>query len=421
MLLLLLRSSLCEESPKYPENTADISSINNLAYKPPISLDPKIRKALLNVLNRLEEQERTEIDFRPTPEKYEERQAPLQDDVKWEYKANNTFKEYNYYEIEQDNSPPFIKEGKTDKEVVADEPGALFFQLPGSDPENEKHESLNLQETKNFSPDLLFSNLANEAKREPKVIKASNATTQKPEINENDVEVFQAPLLTAFTLEQDEQGLPRRIIPLDTAELSSILDNKITTDNHETRRAREQNRATEAPFLPTEQQKRYQLDLESQFLELQERKRQLELEKQKFLAEQEGARRLKFAFEVRQREDFLRSLNQNEIPRQEVALQKSIPLEVYHKPIPLLLQPLQAPQYRHQVGFPDHVDRQLQSLFQRSGINQGRQEDLNIVSKVLSLNYGEDEKLRITTERPIRTSFRNEDQRITSRPNKEHS
>ncbi|XP_065212306.1 uncharacterized protein LOC135839951 [Planococcus citri] len=449
IVLSLLSYSSCEESssPKYPENTADISSINNLAYKPPITLDPRIRKALLNVLNRLEEQEKSKtadtksdaqkyeqqqqiFDTKSNPKQYEQ-QVPVNDDVKWEYKSNDSGKDYGFYEIIQDKPSPTLPTTSTtndespDKEKTEDEPGALFFQVPDKQEEasKEKHESLNLQETKSaLTSDLIFGHLEDEIKQERKNTKDSNNTSNsQSESAEEDVEVFQAPLLTAFTLEQDERGLPRRIIPLDTAELSSILDNKINVDpTQEIRKAREQQntRSSEPPALPQNDQKRYQLNLESQLLQLQEQKRQLDLEKQRFLieqekqkffAEQENNRRLKIALELRDRENFFRSIKQNEIPRQEVALQKSIPLEIYNKPVilqPLPLVPVPLIQYKPQFEFPETVDRQLQNLFQRSGITQGKHEDLNIVSKVLALNYDEKDKPKISAER-LRTASGN--------------
>lgn len=500
IIVSLVGYSLCEETPKYPENTADISSINNLAYKPPITLDPKIRKALLNVLNRLEEQEKTTESgaVKSSTEKSEQK-APLSDDVKWEYKANDTFKEYNYYEIVQQNplpttskptkdepssndnfkefnyygiiqhkQPPTtpkptkddpssndnVKEFKyyeifqhkplpntpqftKDESSSTDEPGALFFQTPEhqkeGEPEEEKHESLNLQETKSaLTPDDIFSHLEDEIIKEQKNTKSNDSTSSpKPNTSEDGVEVFQAPLLTAFTLEQDERGLPRRIIPLDIAELSSILDNKIYVDpSQEPRKAREPNHAPDSsqgthildPSNSQTDQKRYQLNLESQLLELQEQKRQLDLEKQRFLIEQEkqkllieqeNARRLKLGFELREKENFLRSIKHNEIPRQEIAFQKSIPFEIYNKPV--IVQPaLPFIQFKPRFEFPDTVDRQLQNLFLSSGITQGKHEDLNIVSKVLALNYDDKDKPKISTERilNVHENFRNKRRQI---------
>lgn len=427
LFILLLRSALAEEPQKYPENTADISSINNLAYKPPISLDPKIRKALLNVLNRLEEQERTgnQPKSAEATSTYKYQQQPTEittpENVKWEYKTNDTFKEYDYFEALQNvptKTTPVneVRTGPTS--VTTEQPGALFFQVPSQGKPIEKQENLHLQETKNsLTPELLYNEFeTNEEKTIPRTV--SNSTEKKSETKENEVEVFAAPLLTAFTLEQDERGLPRRLIRLDTSELSSLLEGKVAaapSNSNEIRKAREQ-QSTRVPdavphYFPSEQ-KRYQLDFESQYQELQERKRQLELERQHFYEEQEKARRLKYSLEQRQKEDYFRTLKQNEIPRQEISLQKSVPLNLFEKPV--ILQPFPSfPLYKPQVPFPDSVDRQLQNLFQRSGIIQGKQqEDFNIVSKVLALNYGEEERPKTSPPERLNTitNYRSEKQ-----------
>lgn len=414
VLLSLVISISCEDTPKYPENPADISSINNLAYKPTVSLDPRIRKALLNVLNRLELQDNQQLPQTEliTQAPSNANQTTTSDDgIKWEYKSNDTFKEYNYYEV-------VTSESKTPEPQTVDEkneePGALFFQIPDQRQDQrqdfEKHETLNLQETKNAiasSSDLLIGDLTDDETEKPKPSEppATTPSTIPPkkeikEITEKDVEVFQAPLLTAFTLEHDERGLPRRIIPLEQSELRSILDNRISPDvQPDVRRVRDPGPVFHVPHAPIpliQEEKRIRFELETQLQQLQERKRQIE-EKERLLGEQEKARRFKYALEQRQKEqEYLRALSQNEIGRPEIAFQKSVesvlPANTFERPS-IVLQPLfplpskpAQPQY-----ITDSVDRHLQHLFHRSGL--GRQEDLNIVSKILALNHeGEEEK-----------------------------
>ncbi|XKL60898.1 hypothetical protein PGB90_007955 [Kerria lacca] len=409
--MLLLHYSLGDENPKFPENTADISSINNLEHKAPITLDPKIRKALINVLNRLEQQESNQDKIEIVNNKTNQiRISDLNEspkDIKWEYKANDTFKEYNYYDTSNDSEKKSTL--TNDEEITNEEPGALFFQIPESQETFEKNENLKLQETKNAlsNVNLLSTNFGEETEKPkfkfPKLM--VNETLKKDQINEKDVEVFRAPLLTAFTLEHDEQGLPRRIIPLEAPDLRSVFDNRIVPGNQDIRRIREQ-QVIQNPInidsLFQQEQKRIRYNLESEFQELQERKRQIELENDRLLAEQEKARRLKFALEQRQKQqEYLKALNQNEIVRSEIALQKSIEpqfsFNLFNRQ-PTVLQPFSGPAFSRSlppINFPNTVDRQLQHLFERSGLNQGRNEDLNIVSKILALNHeGVVEKLK---------------------------
>lgn len=412
-------------------------------------------------MNRLEEQDNQKIDFQPEsvaediyPIQTTNTTKSLSDDIKWEYKTNDTFQEYNYYEAVTSTSKRPELAISQDKNIN-DEPGALFFQIPeGQDP-LAKQESLNLQESKNAlaGSDILYANLQNEINKQsvepvepPRV--AFNITEKKtapaPVVNEKDVEVFQAPLLTAFTLEQDERGLPRRIIPLEASELRSILNNKVNYEPEDSRRAREQQPIRDQPSAreqpatreePTlreqqrfqvpqpvyrnaigniapeyqDEQKRIRLELEAQYQQLQERKRQFELERERLFVEQERARRFRQALEQRQKEqaEYLRAVSQNEIIKPEIAFQKSVepPLSfnIYDKQ-PVLLQPFSHPiparQVQQNYEFPESVDRQLQNLLLRSGLNQGRQEDLNIVSKVLALNHeGEEERPRTLPEK----------------------
>lgn len=365
---------------------------------------------MLNVLNRLELE-----DNQQHPETELITQSPLnttqtaanEDEIKWEYKSNDTFKEYNYYEVVTSESKTPEPQSVDDQD---EEPGALFFQIPDQRQDFEKHETLNLQETKNAiasSSDLLIGDLTEETEK-PKPSEApttSTTSTIQPKkeikISEKDVEVFQAPLLTAFTLEHDERGLPRRIIPLEQSELRSILDNRISPDvQPDVRRVRDPGPVFHVPQAPIplfQEEKRIRFELETQFQQLQERKRQIELEKERLLAEQEKSRRFKYALEQRQKEqEYLRALSQNEIGRPEIAFQKSVepavPINTFGRSS-IVLQPLfplpskpAQPQY-----ITDSVDRHLQHLFHRSGL--GRQEDLNIVSKILALNHeGEEEK-----------------------------
>lgn len=452
--LLLLSPSYSEEIGKYPESNADISSINDLAYKTPVTLDPKIRKALLNVLNRLEEEEeesqtagkREPINQQIYRTQAHNASASSLDNVKWEYKKNNTFHEYNFYETAtDDNKRPELT--ISEDKVINEEPGALFFQIPENQDTALQQESLNLQESKNslIGSDILYANLQNEINKHnddehhepPK--NGFNVTQKKqtPIVSEKDVEVFQAPLLTAFTLEQDERGLPRRIIPLESSELRSMLDNKVNYQPEDNQRVTEQQAIGEqeriqgppifrdqqrfpVPYsiyrneignggqVYEDEQKRFHQELEAQYHQLQERKRQFELEKERLFTEQEKSKRLKLALEQRRKEqDYLRIVNQNEIIKPEIAFQKSgeqpLSFNIYDKQpviLPQFTRPLPTRQIPQNYVYPDMVDRQLQNLLSQSGLNQGKQEDLNIVSKILALNHeGEEERSNVLLEK----------------------
>jgi len=470
--------AVAQERSKYANKTADISSINDLVYKPPITLDPKIRKALLNVLNRLEEQDnkKTSTDSKLTKKEKNNdyflasststAKPSRVEDTAWEYKSYNpsAFKKYDYY-INVATSRSTGDELKSNKNENGDgksERGALFFQIPekgrASQVPNDHSDlsALSTSSPKSSVPgsDILFANLQNEINEQYLVEPISTATSSNPvnttedatkSINEGEgVEFFKAPLLTAFTLEQDEQGLPRRIIPLvvPEVEVQAILGNRINQDAWENRRVRDQGKdvavagGTASHFSKSDLQAQenvvplspfLRLELESQYQQLQERKRQIEFEKERLIAEQEKARRLKLALEWQQKQqEYARASSRNEIVKSDISFQKSVEPQVRMLvPVPTVVpallpmqafnlgefawqQPVQnfqaAPAVlqsaQHYVNFPRIVDNQLQKLFQQSGLNpRGQQEDLNIVSKVLALNHEPNDISRLSPKR----------------------
>jgi len=300
----------------------------------------------------------------------------------------------------------------------------------------------------------------------------------KPNVDDQDVSIFQAPLVAAFTLQQDEKGNPKSVVPLLRRPQSSLITQQQQrlqqqqfqlpnpTQKFPTLPIDQQHRfqpqtlhpAGQQPLfqpqslLPTEQQQpRFQGQpfqitreqelerqtrlLEQQLLQLQQQQRfqqqqqlrQQELLKQQQHLEQERLRQRQqqLFLEEQQR---LRLQQQSFVPlepppqpqhqrpqRQEtgtaiVDFQQSVGFQ-FRQPNNLFQQQFVPPTFHQgfnpstdflrnnansfsQPSQPSSVNSQLQNLLYQSGVagdlqinGASPQEDLNIVSKILSLNH----------------------------------
>ncbi|XP_022184945.2 epsin-2-like [Nilaparvata lugens] len=264
-------------------------------HPPPIKLDPKLRRALLRVLTKLEEEEKQNKDYDfdkmpmgniVTEEDFinyfnsKDAQTQLFDATSKEddqvIKIDQNYKrapgeqlKFSLYDPsgekhnpEEILNGPFVEKYKNQevdemrmKEVeelservkfVSTEPSpqdAIFFQIPHpieipntSNLDSTKfsftNDSLNAQETRNIVASQTESVKVDEKVKEEAVAENEVAGNvgddndeeevedEKPSGNstkpeKHEVEFFGAPLLAAFTVQQDQQGLPRRVIPLD--------------------------------------------------------------------------------------------------------------------------------------------------------------------------------------------------------------
>ncbi|XP_075232202.1 uncharacterized protein LOC142330643 [Lycorma delicatula] len=295
----------------HSEDNSDSHDANNNQddQHPPIQLDPKLRRALLRVLNKLEEQDRTtlqegtekeptnqtsnilnEYDFARYFNNKDTEQifgsTNLQNDnanedhIKIEPRAPvEEIKFSLYHSTDDENQPDFrtggtftreipdstieeIKEPKTEEILFDDKEKypstnptpqeAIFFQVPHPievpDAASDKpfNDSLNVQETqylqtiqsdnsefestnkKGEIPKIVVENIQSENEE---IINNNNDDDDdvNKDVNSNDkltnstkneklkhtVEFLHAPLLAAFTVQQDQLGLPKRVIPLN--------------------------------------------------------------------------------------------------------------------------------------------------------------------------------------------------------------
>jgi hypothetical protein len=300
---------------------------------------------------------------------------------------------------------------------------------------------------------------------------------RKVDLEDQDVSIFQAPLVAAFTLQQDEKGNPKSVVPLLRRPQTPLAP-------QQQQRLQQQpfqiiNPPQRLPTLPTDQQHRFQLQtlhptgqqppfqpqslqptdqqlrfqpqpfqitreqelerktrlLEQQLLQLQQQRfqqqqqfRQQELLKQQQQLEQERLRQRQqqLFLEEQQR---LRLQQQSFLPlepppppqrqrpqRQEtgtsiVDFQQSVGFQFRQQPNNLFQQQFVPPTFHQgsnpatnfvfnnansfrQPVQPPSVNSQLQDLLYQSGVagdlqinGASPQEDLNIVSKILSLNH----------------------------------
>lgn len=251
---------------------------------------------------------------------------------------------------------------------------AIYFQVPEPiqvpDPAEEqatvgatRNESLNVQETRsiqgptvNTYPEDDKFNLKEETYKgiqkvlptietlpsvEPVKEELDNSTKIE-KVEKHAIEFFTAPLLAAFTVQQDERGLPRRVIPLNYQKPGPILlpNNKEITKE--------------------ERNKQYELEEKQRILE-----NQLKFLQQQQLQQQEYLRLQEFARETKRLQD-------EESRRQQLLLEQQRVLEIEQK----LVQARQRQQF-FQSNQREEQERQRQ---QQNFQNQ-RPESLDVVKQ----------------------------------------
>jgi hypothetical protein len=307
---------------------------------------------------------------------------------------------------------------------------------------------------------------------------AVDSEGRKLDLDDQDVSIFQAPLVAAFTLQQDEKGNPRSVVPLLRRPQSSLATQQqqrlqqqqfqlinppqrfptLPTDQQHRFQLQTLHQAGQQPpfqpqsLLPTDQQLRFQPQpfqitreqelerktrlLEQQLLQLQQQQRfqqqqqfqQQELQNQQQHIEQERLRQ-------RQQQLFLEEQQRPRLQqpsflplqpspqpqrqrsqRQEtgtsiVDFQQSVGFQFRQPPNNLFQQQFVPSTFNQgsnpatdfvfnnvnsfrQPNQPSSVNSQLQNLLYQSGVagdlqinGASPQEDLNIVSKILSLNH----------------------------------
>ncbi|CAH1403206.1 unnamed protein product [Nezara viridula] len=233
------------------------------------------------------------------------------------------------------------------------------------------------------------------------------------------VEFAASPLVAAFTVQQDDKGIPRNIVPLDyahsTAPPAPTEDPEIV--------ARRQRELEEKEFILYQQLKSLQQEKSRYISPSQQRQIMLQKKQEEMKRQQTHYNNLNYYYhhsyqrrpEPVQSEQLRQQVYQGpseylryqEFPRQMLNLnrnnfQPSQGFE-FHKSVDYSV-----PQYEHnrvhrreptnQIGnfgynnYPSTVSGQIQSLLSSSGIGYGlprnTQADLSVVTKILALNHG---------------------------------
>lgn len=234
------------------------------------------------------------------------------------------------------------------------------------------------------------------------------------------VEFAASPLVAAFTVQQDDKGIPRNIVPLDYAHSTAP---PLPTEDPEIV-ARRQRELEEKEFLLYQQLKSLQQEKSRYISPEQQRQIMLQKKQEEMKRQQVHYNNLNYYYHhsFQGRPEFV----QKEQPRQQQVYQEPSEYLMYQEPprqSTLLnrnnFQPSQGfefhksvdysiPQYEHnrvhrrepanQIGnfgynsYPSTVSGQIQSLINSSGIGFGlprnTQADLSVVSKILALNHG---------------------------------
>ncbi|XP_021919084.1 RNA polymerase II degradation factor 1-like [Zootermopsis nevadensis] len=258
------------------------------------------------------------------------------------------------------------------------------------------------------------------------VVKSTDPTlangVTKLDLDDQDVSIFQAPLVAAFTLQQDEKGNPKRVVPLLRRPQSPLVTPRQRLPLSREQELEQKTRLLEQQLIQLQQQQHFQ-----QQQQFQQHQQQLLKQQQLLQQEQLRQRQQQLFLEEQQR---LRLQQQSFLPlgpppspqrqrpqRQEtgtgiVDFQQSVGFQYRQQPntpfpqqfVPNTFQQGSNPATTdfvfknqntlRQSVHPPSVNSQLQNLLYQSGVagdlqNNGAspQEDLNIVSKILSLNH----------------------------------
>lgn len=163
LFLALITITLCVAEQQHFNSSPPLDplSINDLAKKPAVKLDTRLRKALLKVLTRLEEEDKQPGQF-----------------DQGEYQQNQI--------------------------ILGSTP--VSTSLPATVTPNGSKDAVNLSPTASSLPNDINTKVNNSA---PNGKSPSDASGSQ-------IDFFQVPLLTAFTLHQDANGIPRGVVPIYT-------------------------------------------------------------------------------------------------------------------------------------------------------------------------------------------------------------
>uniref|UniRef100_A0A1B0CK63 Putative transcription factor spt20 n=1 Tax=Lutzomyia longipalpis TaxID=7200 RepID=A0A1B0CK63_LUTLO len=298
-----------------------LSAPSNEIDTPTVRIDPVLRKALLKALSNLEREE-LEDENTTTESSTTQSEELLEESTSSDHKP--PLVQYHTYIIDRNSSRPdddsdtifqtIILPKTTLSPPKQSEKKKIIFSVP--DPvkdsdikietvqlarsvtanvqANEIHDDRQLGKT-TPSKDLLKSTTTTSL---PSTTTVSSTTTEAPVTNEygenieevREVQIHQAPLVAAFTVQQDEQGLPKRVVPIfkHAEPLSATTVQSVPAIQS----------LSQSPILPTPntyqqalENKQRELEQKIQFLQAQQRQQEQLIRQHQLYQEQQHLQR----------------------------------------------------------------------------------------------------------------------------------
>lgn len=242
ILIALLSASLAQES-----TTKNINeNINAIETKPSVRLDPYIRKALLKALTELEEHDNQTTESENTEESTVNSYTNSEilqtgDDITDTEPTQSSKEEIQIHSFvvngqsafdKTTNLPTFFDSnisilsttaGNVENQVTATLPTQTVFNeiFQTRESINNLQQVRSIQKTNN---NAITDKDAASRTTTTKTTTTTTTTTPKPthnddgenieDVDKRDVQVFQAPLVAAFTVHQDARGSPKKVVPI---------------------------------------------------------------------------------------------------------------------------------------------------------------------------------------------------------------
>ncbi|XP_038220136.1 bromodomain-containing protein DDB_G0280777 [Zerene cesonia] len=525
LLSIVLACAAAQES--FTTDTIN-DKLNNVEPNPSVRLDPYIRKALLKALSELEEStnvneaETTDSTSSSSAETLSTNQHVGQPQINENIQIHSFVVNGQEAFKNNSNTAPTLLDNKISilSTTVGNVENYVTATLPTQTPFKEifqaKETGVNLQQIRSISNTPKSNFISDQFNKfttaKPRLISTTSTTTTtttttpKPthdedgvnieEVDKRDVQVYQAPLVAAFTVHQDAHGIPKKVIPIyqqtntNNQELVKGVSNIISPQgSNDTPKFSSSDYISHQLTLQKQlEEKQRILEEQLRLLQIQQRQQEELLRKQHFLLQQKEAQREQLLFleqeQLKRQRNEQQNGSQNNIQQaplinnvglnsqgSQITIQPSVsldqnqnllanqqlpnreavdflihlrnqqpeqfPLQSNHLPqgITNFLQPSQSQHFvqhqniqpgkqgnrvfRHESGVgnlgfnnpsynrfntfnPIHSngffslsqqnqynsDNELKQLLFQTGLNGRAHEDLNIVTKVLSLNHG---------------------------------
>ncbi|CAK1546151.1 unnamed protein product [Leptosia nina] len=307
--------------------------VNSVEPNPSVRLDPYIRKALLKALSDLEESGKaTDSDNTDPTSPTSDETLTTSENSFGARKTKENIQIHSFVVNGQEafknssNTSPTLLDNKISilSTTVGNVENYITATLPTQTPYKEifqaKESGINVQQIRSI-PSTSKSNFASSqinriSTSKPRLISTTSSTTTttttttpKPthdkdglnieEVDKRDVQVYQAPLVAAFTVHQDAHGIPKKVIPIyqqSNQEVSKTLP--VNIPSHDQANINGAQKLPQSDYLAQQLALQKQLEEKQRFLEeqlrllqLQQRQQEELLRKQQFLLQQKEAQR----------------------------------------------------------------------------------------------------------------------------------